>query len=190
MSIAAFANSSRRGPLADAHVAGDLRDYLGNQFHVTGRTLDRWERLLDTPVEVQKAFIDKRLPLVVAGKVAGMAKRIQREIADRLRDGEDPLEVVSEFLPKDVSTQSNDPQCILKDFVKTLKRAVEGLPGNIEQINLGDWGNDLATLRKGRTLMDRLIPKMEKDAPVRQGLCQRPGRVSLSSWEVNGGCPG
>ena len=61
-----------RGGRGNGVVKGDLRDYLAGQFGLSGRSLDRWERLLDTPIEVQAAVSARKLPLAVGGKVADL----------------------------------------------------------------------------------------------------------------------
>ena len=48
-------------------VKGDLRDFVAERFGVSGRTLDRWDRLLNTPIEVQRAWEADKLTLAVAG---------------------------------------------------------------------------------------------------------------------------
>lgn len=45
---------------------GDLRDVIAKRLDCSGRTLDRYLRVLQTPIEVQNAFSHKELSLVDA----------------------------------------------------------------------------------------------------------------------------
>ena len=77
---------------------GDVRDLIAKRFGKSGRTLDRWLRLLDTPLEVQNAVIAGTLRLVDGGKVADLPEDLREEIADRLRSGQAPKKVVSKYI--------------------------------------------------------------------------------------------
>ena len=81
----------------------ELRDQIGEQLGVSGRTLDRYQRVLEgTPQEVQDAVADHKLhPSTLAEKVAGLPK-VQRDqlAAGAPRAGGIPKAVVRRFLPK------------------------------------------------------------------------------------------
>ncbi len=53
--------------------SGDLcADYIGERLGISGRTLSRHMRVLQTPQEVQDAYSAGHLSLVLAGKVVGL----------------------------------------------------------------------------------------------------------------------
>jgi ParB-like chromosome segregation protein Spo0J len=60
------------------HQRGRLRDVIGDRLGISGRTLERYLRVLDAPVEVQDAFRAGRISLVNASKVAGLPHEVQR----------------------------------------------------------------------------------------------------------------
>jgi ParB/RepB/Spo0J family partition protein len=77
----------------------DLRDDIGQRLGCSGRTLDRYLRVLeDTPREVQDAVEHKLLSLTHAEKVAGMPPRQRDRIAAEMRAGGKPSEVVRRHL--------------------------------------------------------------------------------------------
>lgn len=69
---------------------GRLRDVIGNGMGMSGRTLDRYIRVLDAPREVQDAFRDGKISLVNASKAAGLSNEVQQQLATDLRSGTDP----------------------------------------------------------------------------------------------------
>jgi hypothetical protein len=51
----------------------ELRDRIGKRLNLSGRTLDRYLRILDhTPKEVQDALEADRVPMTIAEKVASL----------------------------------------------------------------------------------------------------------------------
>jgi hypothetical protein len=110
-------NKNRRqlDPLAKARVAvrllelerkregrtmqsGEARVRVGQALGMSGRNLDRHIRVLSTPLAVQNAFRAKRITLIDAGKIAGLVKSQQQEIAARLDAGEEPRRFLKEYL--------------------------------------------------------------------------------------------
>ena len=68
---------------------GELRDQIGRRLGVSGRTLDRYLRVVEgTPREVRHAVEASLLPVTTAEKVAGLAKAQQEEIAKEIREGD------------------------------------------------------------------------------------------------------
>src|SRR5947209_18154020 len=53
-----------------SHQLGRVRDVVGSRLGMSGRTLDRYLRVLDAPREVQDAFKAGDISLVAAAKVA------------------------------------------------------------------------------------------------------------------------
>lgn len=110
-------NKNRRqlDPLAKARVAvrmlelerkregrqiqnGEARDRVGQALGMSGRNLDRYVRILSTPLAIQNAFRAKRITLLNVGKIAGLPRSCQQEIAARLDAGEEPRSFLKEYL--------------------------------------------------------------------------------------------
>jgi hypothetical protein len=134
---------------------------IGKRLGISGRTLDRYLRILDnTPLEVQNAVEAGTLPVTLAEKVAGLAKSHREQINQEIREGGDPKVVVRRTLgtaPRKTKN-AND----VKDlFVRGVERAVTGLDGRLEEVR---WANvrEEATLEKGRTLICQLLERAEE----------------------------
>ena len=94
---------------------GDLRDFFGQRFHVSGRTLDRWVNVLKTPVEVQQACDAGAISLVLATQVSELPDKAQGQIAEQIAAGEEPQSVIRKYLQ-----QKSSPQCPLASAVTRL----------------------------------------------------------------------
>ena len=70
-----------------SHQRGRVRDVVGSRLGMSGRTLERYLRVLDAPREVQDAFRASEVSLVNASKVAGLSKDVQEQLAADLRAG-------------------------------------------------------------------------------------------------------
>ena len=77
------------------HQRGRIRDVVGVRLGMSGRTLERYLRILDAPREVQDAFRAGRVSLVNASKVAGLPKEAQEQLAANLRGGADAKHAVA-----------------------------------------------------------------------------------------------
>ncbi len=64
--------------------------------------------VLQTPMEVQRAFQTRLLSLVLADKVSRFTAEQQAEVAKAIRAGQDPKAVVAKFLP---ATPTKKPTC-------------------------------------------------------------------------------
>jgi ParB/RepB/Spo0J family partition protein len=144
------------GPLLD-NERGDLRDRIGKRLGVSGRSLDRYLRALDTPQEVRAAVAAGKLAVTVAEQVAGLSKQQQAEVAEELRAGGEPREVVRRHLgaaPRRVQNATD-----LKDkLVKGLLRAAADLNGRVEEVR---WVTDAEekALREGERLIGLLLER-------------------------------
>jgi ParB-like chromosome segregation protein Spo0J len=80
---------------------GELRDRIGESLGMSGRNLDRYLRVLETPLEIQHAVRDRRLKLVPASRIALLSCQDQQQIVQRIAGLADPKEidrVVAEFI--------------------------------------------------------------------------------------------
>lgn len=137
----------------------EARDRVGRAIGMSGRNLQRYFQVLRTPIAIQHAFQEKKLSLELAGWVSTRHLAIQYEMVERIRAGEDPKTVVSEYrLGKnklkdhDTETAERLGRC-LRDLIKmggqseSLNRA---LPRKVEQ-----------ALREGRRAIDKLISRSD-----------------------------
>jgi hypothetical protein len=151
---------------------------------MSGRNLNRYLRVLQTPVEVQNAFRSRDLTLVVAEKVAGLGPKGQKALAERLRRlqvAQLPKrerkaavdKLVAEFLPRRASEPSLAKR--LGHFLEALRQAQAELAHRVREIQFGPCSTALEDLRHGRDLIDALLARLEKTPPSFQKV---PGRHS------------
>ena len=153
----------------DGDVRGDLRDHLAKQFGVSGRSMDRWEKLLDCPREVQGAFSRGELPLVTAGKVADLPERMRQQIAKEIRRGENPKYVVQRHLHRDAKHDSEINWGSFKCFLRNLKQNIERLGPHHKSMDMILVKKpDLAVLQGGQELLAGLIRKVAEEFERRQ----------------------
>jgi hypothetical protein len=140
-----------------SHQLGRLRDLIGARLGMSGRTLERYVRVLDTPREVQDAFQAGRLSLVNASRVAGLPPEAQEQLAADLRAGVNPKQAVAARLAGRVP----DPlEAVLGPFVRSLERNVEALQGHAEQVRyLHPY--DIAILERARRLIGQILRQVK-----------------------------
>jgi ParB/RepB/Spo0J family partition protein len=164
-------NASKLPRKARSAYAGmDLRDRLAKQFKMSGRSLDRWLRVLSTPVEVQRAVSENRLSLASAGRVAGADQVVMEFVATEIRLGKDPEEVVADNLPKKSGKQLNDRKAVMT-FIRHLRSDVSDLEGRVNQLNLrGPLKPDQIELlgRAGQVLQELAIKCAPKEVAQAQ----------------------
>ncbi|MGD0901241.1 MAG: ParB N-terminal domain-containing protein, partial [Thermoguttaceae bacterium] len=79
-------------------VKRDVRDRLAGRLgHRSGRTLDRYVKLLETPREVQDAVSRQELSMGAAIKVAKLSEDDRATIAAAIRQGQPAKEVIAAF---------------------------------------------------------------------------------------------
>jgi ParB/RepB/Spo0J family partition protein len=109
--------------------SGDVRDLLAERFHVSGRTLDRWEQLLDSPMEIQQAVDEGRLALTLASKVVTLSSKHQQVIVQQILAGEDAQRVVRHALAKHSRRSPLSVGPDLTRLLRGLERDVDALEG-------------------------------------------------------------
>jgi hypothetical protein len=112
---------------------------------MSGRTLDRYIRVLDTPREVQDAFRAGEISLENAGKVAGLSTEVQDQLVADLRAGVDPKQAVLARL------QNREPDPLdakIGTFIRSLERNILVLGDDADQVQeLGKY--DIWLLSEG-----------------------------------------
>jgi ParB family transcriptional regulator, chromosome partitioning protein len=143
----------------------DLRDQIGKRLGVSGRTLDRYLRVLDgTPAEVQAAVEAGALPVTLAEQVADLGKELRAEVAEEIREGGDPGKVVRRFLKKK-DNRHKLPRDAKAAFIKSLQRGLADLDGRVEQVC---WitPEEQETLRQGQELVKQLRTRAGSPRPA------------------------
>ena len=111
----------------------ELRDRMGKILKVSGRTLDRYLRILDhTPKEVQDAFDADEVPMTIALQVASLRTPQKEQIAAAIRAGSSPRKVIDEYLQK--APPTTPPWKETKMLVHALKRAVKQLGERVKKV--------------------------------------------------------
>ena len=172
----------------DVDVRGDLRDRLASQFGVSGRTLDRWEKVLDSPREVQDAYSRGQLRLVDAGKVADFPKRVQRQIGKAIRRGANPKEAVEEQLNGEADTDSTPTWGAFKSFLRSLEKNVDRLGAHhktFDMILVRE--SDLAILKGCQKLVAGLIRKTEAEFRQREARRKLEQEAKDEAWAAFAG---
>ncbi len=150
----------RNKPRRNGELRGELRDYLAKQFGFSGRNLERWAKLLDTPLEIQRAVTEKKLKLEVGVDVAGLPKQTQEEIARAIRKGVEPRQAVAEHLKAKASQPA--PETAYRRLYRSLDQAVATLGTGVKGVNLRYCRRDLPVLRRAAKLIHNAITRIEK----------------------------
>lgn len=142
----------------------DIRDRIAARLggHYSGRTLDRYEQVLDMPRAVQDAVIAKQLPLTLAVKITKLRQANKQAIADRIEAGEPAKAVVAEYVRPRNKSGSNglqdDPRDLYRRLVDSLNEGVEGLPQYVDDVagEAGDSTEVITILERSSKLIMRL----------------------------------
>ena len=97
------AEKNRESDKLTGREAEQARDRVGDLVGMSGRNLNRYWRVLETPIAVQEALEQKAVSLKTAEKVADLPADVQQGIAKKIRHGRNPKEVIENYLGKNVS---------------------------------------------------------------------------------------
>ena len=134
----------------------EARDRVGKVIGMSGRNLQRYFRLLLTPVEVQNAVRDGHLPLVIGERVEALSKEQQAEIAKRIANGEEPKAVVRGYFQSG-NGRHRKASNALSCFIKNLERALVDLEGRDDKIYCLTLREHTPVLTRARKLITNLI---------------------------------
>jgi len=152
----------RQKELADRYSGdGDIRDVIAKHLSISGRTLDRYARVLKTPAEVQRSFSDDQLTLQEAERVAGLPSIVQDQIAKRIREGTEPLAALEAYLPKPSKQTAANPVNTITKQLRVAKAALQGLK-KTATIAPDDWHTLLAAAEEVVQLAQNASQKQTK----------------------------
>jgi hypothetical protein len=154
-----------RGKLLSFEVE-KARAHVGRIVGLSGKTLQRLWAVLSTPKEVQDAFRAKKLRIVDAARVATLEPKTQKEIARRIREGEEPKGVVGAYLPTSDGRHKN-PDDAFASLVKSLGKNLNDLRGREELVSRFELRNEKKTLKDGRKLLETLLERASEPMPER-----------------------
>lgn len=123
----------RKVRMNDWGESSSARDVVGKAIGMSGRNLQRYWRILQTPLEVQEAFQRGDLNLVDAARVEQLDARRQQQIADAIRRGKSPLTTVRMHLAT-LPTGTIKPIRTFDSALKKLVSATESLETSEEEI--------------------------------------------------------
>lgn len=141
---------------------------VGKTLGISGREASRLLRILETPIEVQAAFDEGKISLVLANKVASLDKAEQVEVAEALRKGQDPTGIVTRHVAAKAPWKDDLRPAyhkLLKD-VATADQVIAPRVAHIEVVG-AQVEERVATLERGVDLLRRLI-KHEKSTQRRR----------------------
>jgi ParB-like chromosome segregation protein Spo0J len=146
-------------------VKGDLRDLIAARFGVSGRTLDRWLRVLELPMLLQAAVEEGSLKLTDGVRVAALPEKVREQIASRVaaaraRAGDDLKQrtqavraILDDHLPKGADKEE-DVVAKLDCFVRALVKGREELGGRVQDLKCAAlFTTVLDDLARGRELI-------------------------------------
>ncbi len=155
----------RKSPRDD--VSGDVRDFIAKRFGKSGRTLDRWARLLDAPVEIQNAVVGGKLKLIDGCKVVDLDDEIQQCISQRIGDGEEPTGVVQSYFTQKKADAEN-VGTLLGRFLRDLKRHTTVMSSRVDEIESIQWVDKLDDLQAALEFLGRLRDRVKAIADTTQ----------------------
>jgi len=145
-------------------VKGDLRDRVAQRFGTSGKTMERWVKVLDLPIALQQLVDDGPLPMTVAIKLVNLPVETLDDIAARIGKGESWKAVTAEHIDAHVDeVQSRKPakQVVLK-FICHLSRFIRDLTGPISEDDEAVFNGYPNALRRGRTLIAALVAQLKQ----------------------------
>jgi hypothetical protein len=134
----------------------EVRDRVGKIIGMSGRNLQRYLCILKAPVEVQNAHADGLLTLVQASRVATLSETEQRQLAARLRGGEDAKKVFLNYFPFRANEHVKVGNAVAS-FARALDAAKADLSERLDQVRAGQVRRHEAALRRGRELIRQLL---------------------------------
>ena len=130
-----------------------VKESIAKRLSLTPRSVSRYMHIGRAPLAVQQSFARGGLTLDTASRVAKLSQQVQQEIVDRIESGERGEAVVKEYLPR------KRPQ---KSGLVDLFTAIENAATKLDTAEFRPWWTShLKTLKRCRSLLTRLIRRIE-----------------------------
>jgi len=152
---------SRARGKADNDGELSARDRVSKAIGVSGRTLSRYLRVLDTPREVQTAFRNQTVPLVVAEKVADLSASKMAAIAKRIRAGENAKKVILEYSALRTSRDQTPRRTFWGIMVKL--RALMGHAPDLDGLTIDTLECHRDVICDGYSILARLRERLDEN---------------------------
>lgn len=130
----------------------DFKTRIGIVLEMSGRNLDRYLRLLETPTEIQNAVEDGRLTLVLGAKVAMLAADQQKDLSERIAG------VTDAGVVRRIAAQFNTPpaaghrgvRAALDTFARDLEKNLNDLESRSAEVSPYHVHRHIDVLRRAR----------------------------------------
>jgi ParB-like chromosome segregation protein Spo0J len=140
----------------------ELKKWVGKKLTRDARTVNRYLQVLTTPLAVQQAFDARKLTIDEACKIAMLPSPKQKEIATRIKAGEDPKAVVHDMVPSSEGRHKKASDG-LNCLTKGLELALADIGDRPDEIHYRQVQVKMPVLTRGRDLLDELIARGNED---------------------------
>lgn len=164
---------------------GELRDAIGQQLKMSGRTLDRYERVLDADPRLAAAVDRNELQLSQAVKVAALSAKEQQRILTGLAEGQKLRTLLRSSPPKDgrVPDALAEPYQVLTQQLRKVADCMES-----RRFLRADATFVRSMLEESRELVADLLDRLDGERPETRSQCgdflpivkRRKGRLAPS----------
>lgn len=145
-----LSEAARRREITPAF--GALRNQIATMMggRLSGRTLDRYRRLLTSPEELQIAVDCRQLSMTQVFRVLDLGEKTQKQIVEEIRAGQSPRDVVERHLRvKQTSSPEESAKKAYAQLIKALTQNLESIDKYSEKVVgtaiPGDGAHDVLT---------------------------------------------
>jgi hypothetical protein len=134
------------------------RERIAKTLNRSGKSLQRYWHVLNTPLEVQNAFRADELPLVDAVWVGMQDSLTKEEIAHRIQQGEAAKVVVRQYMKRH-DGRRRGVESAVASLATSLARAQAELDGRIDEVKPGQVHRHVETLQEALRVIKLLVAK-------------------------------
>jgi ParB family chromosome partitioning protein len=148
-------------------VDGDLRDEIARRLGgISGRTLDRYRRILETPPAVQQAVEAGEITKSMAARVADLSQAEQENLAEELAGGGTPRQIMSRHLDKGEAGEIAEARKRYRELQNFLKRHISAIKNQSKKVvGHGLYVDEaVPVLLEAATLLQRLAAEEKRNA--------------------------
>lgn len=123
----------------------ELKARIASRMGLSARSVSRYLLLMETPAAVQRLFDRGTIPLIAAGKIALLPKKVQAEIVRRIEAGEKPAAVIAQFT---AGGEAADTARAFVRLMSCLRREIPSIRGQASRVSPGRLSKSKPTLRE------------------------------------------